>query len=751
MNKLVRSFIRALALVGTLTLVACGGGGGDNQTGPKPFDGNGGGAPASSSGGGGGGATAAAPVVPPPPTAGVASLVLTLADPVTGATTTAVPAVVRAIVRDAAGVAVPNAVVTFSVATPTLATLVPASGTALTDGAGTATVRMNAATLSAAGATTVSASSQVAGAAVNGSIGFAIGAANVTIGGFTFGTGATPLSAFGTTSASVTVLSGGTPVAQQIVTFSSPCASSGKAVLTPSVLTSGAGVALASYRDNGCGANDTITASVSGLASATGSLAISVPSAGSIQFVSATPTNITLKGTGGALRQETSQVIFKVVDTGGNPLSASQSVSFTLSTSVGGITFANGATTTTATSDPTTGQAVVTVQAGTVATPVRVLARTVANGVTLSTQSDQLTITTGIPDQQRFSVSATQLNIEGLRRDGETSILTARLADHFGNPVPDGTAVNFISEAAAVLNATTGLGSCTTTNGECAMTLRSQGTRPANGRVTVLAYAVGEETFTDRDGDGLADLGAELTDVNSAGTDLTEAFVDTNENGIRDAGETFIDFGGGGAAGDVPNGLFDLGDGKYNGVLCNETAGSTAGTCSTQKSIHVRQNMAIVFSGSVPFIDFYTTALAPISPVTGIAFSPCVDGTPYTPAQTTVVIVVKDENGNAMAAGTSISFSTTNGTITSTPTTFTVPSISNCLVGSPGCPASAAVPILPVTASDITPLTYRVGIRASTTQDTATRTCSTANAGFFTVTVTVPSGLQTTQQLPITN
>src|SRR5689334_24360545 len=33
----------------------------------------------------------------------------------------------------------------------------------------------------------------------------------------------------------------------------------------------------------------------------------------SIQFVSATPTSITLKGTGGGGRQETSQVVFKVV------------------------------------------------------------------------------------------------------------------------------------------------------------------------------------------------------------------------------------------------------------------------------------------------------------------------------------------------------------------------------------------------------------------------------------------------------
>src|SRR5712692_9375903 len=627
MNKLGRSVIAALLSAGALALAGCGqdttttsGGGQPAVLGPP--------APA----------VPPAPLVPPPPVAGVPTLVLTLANPTTGAVTTSVPATARAIVRDAAGVAVPSVVVTFATNTA-LGTLVPASGTALTDATGTATVGLNAASLTAAGAALLTATSQVGTTAVSGSIGYSIGATAVTLTNFLFGTN--PLSAFGTTSVSVTVNSNGVPVTSpQTVTFSSPCAGGGKAVLTASVLTGAGGVATASYRDNGCGGSDLVTASVSGLATLSATLNVCAPSTGSIQFVSATPTSMTLKGTGGAGRQESSQVIFKVVDTGGNPIGG-KTVTFSLSTAVGGITLTN----TTAISDAITGQAVVTVNSGTVSTPVRVLASTVSGAVTLSTQSDQLTITTGIPAQASFSLSAVTLNIEGWTHDGTTTVLTARLADHFSNAVPDGTTVNFIAEGGSVCNPliTPCLGACNTAAGFCSVTMTSQAIRPLNGRVTVLAFAVGEESFTDIDGDGLADLvnsvngTTEMRDANGVSTDMGEAFLDNNENGIRDTVaasggllEEYLDFGG--PAG-VPNGAYEgpvtgnPTDGKYNGVLCNETADpssptriSSPGTCSAQKSIHVFRNIPIVFSGSDALVQFSDSSR---NPTAGITFPKC--------------------------------------------------------------------------------------------------------------------------------
>jgi hypothetical protein len=744
MNRSLRFFISALALGGLLALAGCGGGTGDNPNGGKAF--NNGSGSGTSTGTTGGSTTGAvpAPVVPPPPVANAASLVITLADATTGAASTSVPLIARAIVRDDQGVAVPGAVVTFGVGS-NIATLVPSAGTALTDATGTAAVRINAASLTSAGATTVSASSQVGGSAVSGSAGFQVGAANVQVTNFAFGTN--PLPAFGTTSVSVTILSNGTPVTTpQTVTFTSPCSASGKAALTSSVLTIN-GVATASYRDNGCGGNDSVTASVSGLATASSTLSIAVPVVGSIQFVSASPQQITLKGTGGAGRVETSTVKFRVVDTNGTPLSTSQIVSFSLSNSVGGITFSNNQTTASANSDPVSGEAQIVVQAGTVATPVRVIATTTApSGVVLSTQSDQLTITSGVPEDFRMSVSATKLNIEGWDYDGSTTVLTTRLGDHFGNPVPNGTAVTLVTEA-GVIGQTGAIGSCTTSESECATTLESQGTRPSNGRVTVLAYALGEESFRDLDGDGLADLG-ELIDVNGNSSDLGEAFLDANENGTYDVGaESFIDF-------PPLNGSRDTPDGKYNGVLCDETVSSSAGTCASQKTLNIYRNKTIVFSGSTAQVAFYDIsggALNVIPAGTGLTFPLCQNGVQYTPGVATFLVTVNDVNGNVMPVGTTVSFSASNGTITSTPTSFTIPNSIACRAdGGVKCPTSSEVPLTTV-ADNV--LSFEVVVKSAQTQDnTLVCTYPATSPGRLNVTVTTPEqNVVTNRNRGITN
>jgi hypothetical protein len=495
---------------------------------------------------------------------------------------------------------------------------------------------------------------------------------------------------------------------------------------------------------------------VSGLATLSSTLTVTLPTTGSIQFVSATPTSITLKGTGGAGKQESSQVIFKVVDTGGNPIGG-KIVAFSLSTAVGGITLTN----TTAISDAITGEAVVTVNSGTISTPVRVLASTAGAvaGTTLTTQSDQLTITTGIPDQDSFSISATTLNIEGLDFDGVTTILTARLSDHFSNPVPDGTTINFIAEGGQMVQ------SCSTVSGACSATMTSAEFRPRNGRVTVLAYAVGEESFSDIDGDGLADHSLpplnpndELIDANGASTDMPEAFVDYNENGSRDtigagtALEPFIDFNS--------NAAFDPVDGQYNGVLCIETpAGtSTAGTCATSKSIHVRRNFPIVFSGSNPV--FQITDPLTGNPVSQITLPPCVNGTPFTPSTQRVLFTITDVNGNIMPAGTAVSFSTSNGTIVSLPTSFTVPNSTACLNGEGAgagfiCPGSDTVTpanaVPPAVQPGFAPLAYTITMKSDATQGpTPTFTCTnTTSVGVLNVTVTTPKGVVSTASIPV--
>jgi hypothetical protein len=655
-----------------------------------------------------------------------------LFDPGTGAVRTSIsagsPARVTATLRQNTGAPASGVVVTFATDT-SLGVFSPASGTALTDANGVASVLLNAASLTASGAGVVTASGQIGSgstaSAVSGSVGYSTGAVNISLSPITLGT--SNLSAFGTTSVSVTVDTGGVATSTPFtVTFTSPCASNGKAALSSPVSTVN-GVATASYRDIGCAASDVVTATLTGLAiSRSATINVGASGVGSIQYVSATPTSISLRGTGGLGRQETSQVSFRVVDVGGNPLGG-RTVNFSLNTTVGGISLSS----TQATSDPSTGLVVTNVQAGTVSTPVRVTASTNTGSQTLTTQSDQLTITTGIPAQDSFSLSISTFNIEGGNVDGVTTQVTVRMADHFKNPVPDGTAVTFTAEGGSIV------GSCVTTNGVCTVPFTSQALRPDNRRVTVLAYAVGEEGFTDLNGNGWFDLSptSELIDSNGKSTDIGEAFVDFNENGIRDANEPFIDFNN--------NGIFDGPDGKYSGVLCDETVSgrSSPGSCATTKTLHVRGSGVVVLSGSIPV---FTLTASSTTPAGGIQLPTCVNGTPFVNSPVSFRLDITDEWGNAMPAGTTIALATSNGTLTSLPLSFVVPNTTACAnPGTGNCPSSA-------------PQLLRSGfgsffgtIISDATQSLATAApplqCSnTRNSGQLTVTVTTPRGSVTT-------
>lgn len=675
-NRLGRSMAsRSAALflaAGLAVLAGCGSG-----SGLTPATGTGGG-----SGGGGTGTTPSAPTL---------TLALTNA---AGATVTSIsmgaPATVKATLKNAAGAAVANSVVTFSTDVA-LATITP-TATALTDSAGVASVTLNPATIAATGAATITASAQVDKAAVTGSAGFAVGVAAVTVSAPVLGVGAAPLSAFGTTSISVVVTLGGVPVSTpQNVTFSSSCASVGKATLSTGVATVN-GTATGSYRDNGCAGTDSITASAAGVSSASTSLVVTPPTTGSIQFVSATPSIISLKGIGGT---EASQVRFKVLDAAGNPLSG-KTVTLDLSTTVGGITLTPAAPAT-AISDAN-GLVVITVNSGTVSTPVRVIASTpgATAGTTLTTQSSGLTITTGIPDQDSFSLSATKLNAELKDFDGGTTVLTARLADHFNNPVPDGTVVNFTASGGSIV------GSCSTTGGVCSSTLTGQAPRPANGRVTVLAYAVGEESFIDLNGNGVADLlpNNEMFDINGNSTDMPEAFRDDNENGIRDANETFIDFN--------QNGLYDGPDGKYSGVLC-DSAKSSSGTCAATKSIHVRRNIVIIFSGSTAVISKSAIAACNAS------------------VTQKVDLRIVDAIGNPTPAGSAIDISMTLGSIAG---------------------ANPDTGILTLTQAN-TNVTPPAGPNYSIFVSDFSGSGQSACNGVLTLRVTTPGGTVTTAQFPV--
>lgn len=691
-----------------------------------------------STGTGGGGST------------GQPSVTLSLTDG-SGIATTSIsvtsPGTLKATVVDSVGNPVAGAVVAF---TTTLATFNPTAGSALTNSSGVATVILLAG--AATGADTVTADVTVSGATANASKGYTVAAPSVSLSSLTIGIGLSPLSALGTTSLTVTVLDGaGAPYTTPVdVAFSSICSASGKATIS-SPITTANGVATSNYLDQGCANTDTITASLTiggTTISKTASLVVQPASAGSVQFVSANPTNITLKGTGGAGKQETSIVTFKVVDAGNNPLSGA-TVNFTLSTTVGGIALIPSSA-----SSDANGEVTTVVSSGSVATAVRVIAA--VSGTALQTQSDQLTITTGVPAQDHFSLAASTHAIEGWNYDGVTSNLSVILSDHFSNPVPDGTAITFIAEGAQVggtctfgTNCQVG-GKCTTLNGQCSVMFNSAELRPSNGRVGVLAYGVGEEGFTDVDGDGYVSSNAERVDANGDSTDTGEAWLEYDEDGtgvgganVRGASEPFIDFD--------KNGSFDSADGSYNGVLCKEpTPSLNPLLCSiTTKNINVRRQDVIVLSGSSAFIKASDDPAVLADPNVFNSFGGtidldhCTDGNPFTNSPVTVYLQITDLHGNTMPAGTIVSAITTNnGTVSISPTS-PVPDNIGCVHGDSdftACPAGA--PDLGVN--------YVVLTSDATQDDTLTCTNS-KTTGFLTITVTSPKGLKTSKIYTVTD
>ncbi|SDF93818.1 MULTISPECIES: Ig-like domain-containing protein [unclassified Duganella] len=463
-----------------------------------------------------------------------------------------------------------------------------------------------------------------------------------------------------------------------------------------------------------------------------------------LTFVSATPQTIALKGTGGAGRQESAIVTFKVLDSGGNPV-AGQNVSFALNTTVGGITFTPASA-----SSNAAGLVSTTVSSGTINTPVRVTAT--LNG-SITSLSDQLVVSTGVPEQNSFSLSAVIKNIEGGQFNGCTAptgtVITARLADHFHNPAPDGTAVSFTAEGGSIdASCLTGLiqttqpdGSVLTTKGspgECTVRFCAGNPRPADGRVTILAYALGEESFSDSNGNNRYDAGEPYTDLGETFRN-DRAVTDANANGrddayttgnaVRASGEQYIDSNA--------NSSWDQnGNGVYNGVLQTAPNVNTGNT----NTVHVRQSLVMVLSNSTPSIQLITSNSA--TPV--LQLLSCVNSTPYTPTTLSFKFAIRDNNptvfatnrradhpndaewladrpGNPLPAGTRIAFASTNGTLVS-PVNYVVQNTSE---------------------ADSSAWIYEVLMVSDAVQDSNLGCSNPIGRGALTITVTTPNGTVT--------
>lgn len=440
---------------------------------------------------------------------------------------------VKATFKDANGVPIVNRLVTFSLNGATTAVISPT--TALTNSLGEAQVSISPASVATQGAATVSAQAVDASAtSYSGSTDFALAAAAITLGPLTLGSSA--LSPGGNTSVTTFAQSNSVAAAGINVSLIADCGT-----INPVVTTDGSGGASATYSavktdGTSCRGLVTISASAVGTTVQKATLTVAAPVANAINFVSATPAQIFVKGSGAT---EQSIAKFKVLDSTGVAM-PNIPVVFSLSVNPGGVGLgASGVTVPVTANSDASGIASVSVFSGTIPGPVEVkaaLIKAVSTDPEVFTTSKNLTVASGPPSQNFFSLSVDTFNIEGWNIDGTSTNLTVRVGDRQGNPVPDGTVVNFTAEGGQVAT------SCATTrvNGiaQCSVAFISQNPRPADGRVSVLAYAEGLKQFTDVNGNNAYEAGTDTL------SDLGDAYRDDNEDGQYNVGEFVIPKGG---------------------------------------------------------------------------------------------------------------------------------------------------------------------------------------------------------------
>jgi hypothetical protein len=401
------------------------------------------------------------------------------------------------------------------------------------------------------------------------------------------------------------------------------------------------------------------------------SITIAAAAAASIEYISATPPVIGLRGTGST---EVSNVIFAVKDINGDPITDGTQIDFTMNGPSGGKLPGDGGeyignaiddTPTQASGSTIGGQVTISLHSGRVAGPVTIIA-TVA-GTAISTSTATISIGGGLPSAKHFNLATSKFNLPGLAISGLEAIETAFIADRFGNfDLLTGTSVSFYTEAGAIGR------SGSTTQGLTTSTLRTQAPEPVDlipisgepsytsgghtfnprdGWLTVLATVQGEEAFNDANGNGNYEAGESFTD-------LGEPFIDKNNDGCRNSGtqrncngvisastapfEEYIDANG--------NGQYDGPNGVWDGPNCPGL------NCQTSKMIW--DDIILQFTDTDPV--FYSSSFVP-SGTFAVAPSSITKG-----SSGSFSVIYGDYNLNKLEGGTTVAATASVGTVTIT-------------------------------------------------------------------------------------
>ncbi len=177
-----------------------------------------------------------------------------------------------------------------------------------------------------------------------------------------------------------------------------------------------------------------------------------------------------------------------------------------------------------------------------------------------------------------------------------TLTMTVKVGDSKNQLLTDAHTIYFATEWGLIDR------SCTTENGSCTVSWQTSfapNTVPADHRVTIMAYTLGEEHYSDSNGNGTFDDGdtIPLPGTSNLFDDRPEPFVDANEDDVFNTGDTLIDVINGNALGQdgVNN---PTGDTFLNSPSCTHSS-----LCSTTTNvIYIWDDIVINMDGPPPTV-----------------------------------------------------------------------------------------------------------------------------------------------------
>jgi hypothetical protein len=201
-------------------------------------------------------------------------------------------------------------------------------------------------------------------------------------------------------------------------------------------------------------------------------------------------------------------------------------------------------------------------------------------------------INSGTVSQNNFTILAENLEPQ-IFADPASNVftyteltITVRIGDRKNQRLTDEHTVFFKTEWGLIDP------SCVTEDGFCTVkwSTSSGSEAPTDHKNTIMAYTLGEESFTDVNGNAIFDDNDNAT---PSFEDIEEPFVDSNRNGIHDSGEQIVDVVNGNDPTAPTNGLHDIGDTFFNGEGCTHSS-----LCSiNHKSIYVWDDVQLLMDG----------------------------------------------------------------------------------------------------------------------------------------------------------